>query len=237
MMNRAAVRKFLPENVPSNPLSSSSTRSASATPSDIQWSGRGQSPSRTPPIARLGSVSPSPPPIGQIGSSLETPLIEVETSPEGDTIPIPSSPPFVPQATHRGGTSGEEVPSSDPPSTAAPTSFPLPVMTPQFNPKSGVPNMCKAANKDDVEFLSGRSMESLGHLILSQTAMTPPIVMAMIERFDKMRANNEAALAQLKGGRIQVESLKKQLADEESKSQEISSLRAQLEEKDRQLSV
>ncbi|KAK4421840.1 hypothetical protein Salat_2134600 [Sesamum alatum] len=248
MMNHAAVRKFLPENVPLNPLSSSSTRSASATPSDIQSSGRGQSPSHTPPIARLSSVSPSPPLTGQISSSLETPVIEVETSPEGDTIPIPSYPPFVPQV-EEGSSSqkrprieetpqGEEVPSSDPPPTAASASFPLPVMTPQFNPKSGVSNMCKAGNKDDVEFLSGRSMESLGHLILSQTAMTPPIVMAMIERFDKMRANLEAALAQLKGGRIQVESLKKQLADEESKSrEEISLLRAQLEEKDRQLSV
>ncbi|KAK4417429.1 hypothetical protein Salat_2568500 [Sesamum alatum] len=111
-------------------------------------------------------------------------------------------------------------------------------MTPQFNPKAGVSNMCKAANIGDVEFVSDRSIESLGHLILSQTAMTPPIVMAMIERFDKMRANLEAALTQLKGGRIQVESLKKQLADEESKSrEEISLLRAQLEEKDRQMSV
>ncbi|KAK4412731.1 hypothetical protein Salat_2920300 [Sesamum alatum] len=248
MMNRAAVRKFLPENVPSNPLSPSSTRSASATPSDIQSSGRGRSPSHTPSVARLGSVSPSLPPTGQLDFTLDTLVIEVETSPKGDTTPIPSSLSFVPQV-EEGSSSqkrprveevpqGEEAPSSDPPSAAASASFPLPVMTPQFNPKSGVSNMCKAANKDDMEFLSGRSMESLGHLILSQTAMTPPIVMAMIERFDKMRANLEAALTQLKGGRIQVESLKKQLADEESKSrEEISSLRTQLEEKDRQLSV
>ncbi|KAK4422120.1 hypothetical protein Salat_2163000 [Sesamum alatum] len=41
MMNRAIVRKFLPENLPSNLLSSSTARSASATPSDIQSSGRG----------------------------------------------------------------------------------------------------------------------------------------------------------------------------------------------------
>ncbi|KAK4415082.1 hypothetical protein Salat_2615300 [Sesamum alatum] len=247
MMNRVAVRKFLPEKVPSNPLSSSSTRSASATPSDIQSSGRGRSPSHTPPIARPSSVSSSPPPIGQVDPSLETPVIEVETSPEGDTIPVPSSPPFVPLS-EVGSSSQkrprieeapqvEEVP-SDPAQAAASASFPLPVMTPQFNPKAGVSNMCKATNKGDVEFLSGRSMESLGHLILSRTAMTPPIVMAMIERFDKMRTNLEAALTQLKGGRIQVESLKKQLADEESKSQEeISLLRAQLEEKDCQMSV
>ncbi|KAK4422016.1 hypothetical protein Salat_2152300 [Sesamum alatum] len=98
--------------------------------------------------------------------------------------------------------------------------------------------MCKAANKGDVEFLSGRSMESLGHLLLSQTAMTPPIVVAMIKRYDKMRANLEAAISQLKGGRIQVECLKKQMSDEESKFQEeISSLTTQLEEKHRQMSV
>ncbi|KAK4433232.1 hypothetical protein Salat_1085500 [Sesamum alatum] len=270
MMNCAAVRKFLPENVPSNPLSPSSTRSASATPSDIQSSDRGRSPSRTPPIARLGSASPSPPPTDPPGSSMDTPMIEVETSPEGDTTPIPSSSPLVPQVEEgsssqkrprvEGVPQGEEVPSSDPPSAAA--SFPLPVMTPQFNPKSGVSNMCKAANKDDVEFLSGRSMESLGHLILSQTAMVRKILTFLCyfclwpnlvsffllpdsshrygydRRFDKMRANLEAALAQFKGGCIQVESLKKQLANEESKSkEEISSLKTQLEERDRQLSV
>ncbi|KAK4423413.1 hypothetical protein Salat_1924100 [Sesamum alatum] len=227
-MNHAAVHKFFPEDVPSNLLSSLSTRSASATPSDIQSSGRGRSPF--------------------LGPSLETLVIEVETSPEGDTIPVPSFPPFVPQS-EVGSSSQkrprieeapqvEEVPSSGLPPTTASASFPLSLMTPQFNPKAGVSNMCKAANKDDVEFLSDRSIESLGHLILSQTAMTPPIVMAMIERFDKMRANLEAALAQLKRGRIQMESLKKQLADEESKSrEEISSMRAQLEEKDRQMSV
>ncbi|KAK4426296.1 hypothetical protein Salat_1398100 [Sesamum alatum] len=59
MMNRVAVRNFLPENVPSNPLSSSSTRSASATSSDIQSSGRGQSPSRTPPAVGPSSASVS----------------------------------------------------------------------------------------------------------------------------------------------------------------------------------
>ncbi|KAK4420282.1 hypothetical protein Salat_2441300 [Sesamum alatum] len=191
MMNRAAVRKFLPENVPSNPLSSLSTRSASATPSNIQSSGRGRSPSRTPPIARPSSVSPSPPPIGQVGSSLENPVIEVETSPERDTIPAPSSPSFVPQAKwgpalKKGHVSRRHL----------------------RGRRRGCLICARRRTKDDVEFLSGRSMESLGHLILSQTAMTP-IVIAMIERFDKMRANLEAALAQLKGGRIQTESLKK----------------------------
>ncbi|KAK4430724.1 hypothetical protein Salat_0834100 [Sesamum alatum] len=171
-----AVRKFLSENVPSNPLSSSSTTSASATPSDIQSSGRGQSPSRTPLVVGPSSSSPSPTPTGYVNPSSESPVIEVETSPEGDTTPAPSSPPFV-LLSEVGSCSQkrsrvEEAPQveeaflSDPTQAAASASFPLPVMTPQFNPKVGVSNMCKVANKSDVEFLSGRSMESLGHLIL-----------------------------------------------------------------------
>ncbi|KAK4428374.1 hypothetical protein Salat_1137000 [Sesamum alatum] len=148
MMNRATVCKFLLESVPFNPLSSSSTRSASATPSDIQSSGRSRSPSRTPPIARPSSVSPSLPPIRQGDPSLETPMIEVETSPEGDTTPVLSYLPLVPLS--EVGSSFqkrprieeapqvEKVPSSDPAQAAASASFPLPVMTPQFNPKAGV---------------------------------------------------------------------------------------------------
>ncbi|KAK4428865.1 hypothetical protein Salat_1186400 [Sesamum alatum] len=66
MMNRAPVCKFLPENVPSNPLSSSSTRSASATPSNIESSGGGRSPSRTPPVVGPNSASPSPTPSGYV---------------------------------------------------------------------------------------------------------------------------------------------------------------------------
>ncbi|KAK4425098.1 hypothetical protein Salat_1703600 [Sesamum alatum] len=95
MMNRAVVRKFLPENVPSNPLSSSSMRSVLAPPSNIQLSGRGRSSFRTPPVVGPSSVSPSLTPTGHADPSLETPVIEVETSSEGDIIPAPSPPPFV----------------------------------------------------------------------------------------------------------------------------------------------
>ncbi|KAK4422017.1 hypothetical protein Salat_2152400 [Sesamum alatum] len=140
MMNRAAVRKFLPENVPSNPLSSSSMRSPSATPSDIQSSGRGRSPSRTPPLVGPSSASVSLISTRYADPPSETPVIEVETSPEGDTTPTPSSPPFVPP--FEVGSSSqkrprvEEVPLVEeviPPSTtqtAALASFPPPVMTP-----------------------------------------------------------------------------------------------------------
>ncbi|KAK4417022.1 hypothetical protein Salat_2527700 [Sesamum alatum] len=47
MMNRAAILNFIPDNIPSNPLSSSGTRSASATPSDVPLSSRTQSQSKT----------------------------------------------------------------------------------------------------------------------------------------------------------------------------------------------
>ncbi|KAK4438797.1 hypothetical protein Salat_0214300 [Sesamum alatum] len=221
MMNRVAVRKFLPETLPVNPLSSPSTRSASATPSDVLSSGRGRSPSRTTLGVRPGSVFPKPVPSARIDVPIEVPVMEVEASPEIEASPVPSSPPFVPPS--------EAVP---------PPSFPLPVVTPQFNPKAGVLNMCKAVHRGDVESLASRPMEGFGHLLLSQTAMTPVIVVAMIKRYDKMRANLEAALSQLKGATSQTELLKKQLADEESKHrEEISVLNAQVEEKDRRLAM
>ncbi|KAK4423180.1 hypothetical protein Salat_1900800 [Sesamum alatum] len=212
MMNRAVVRKFLPENLPANPLSSSSTRSASATPSEIQSSGRGRSPSRTPSVVRPSSTSPNSVPSQHADVPSEMLVIEVETSPEADTTPTPSSPPFVllsevgssfQKRPHLEDVPQGEEPSPADPAQAAPPSFPLPVMTPQFNPKAGVSNMCKVVNKGDVESLSGRSMEGMGHLLLSHTAMTPAIIVAMIERYDKMRANLEAALSQLKGARAQ----------------------------------
>ncbi|KAK4420145.1 hypothetical protein Salat_2427400 [Sesamum alatum] len=188
MMNRAAVWKFLPEHLPANPFSSSSMRSASATPSEIQSSARGRSPSRTPSVVKPGSTSPSP----EVGSSSQK-RPHIKDVPQGE----------------------ETVPPIDP-STSAPPSFPLPVMFPQFNLKAGVSNMCKAVNKGDVESLSGRSMESLGHFLLSQVAMTPAITVAMIKRHDKMRANLEVALSQLKGAREQVEDLKNRVAEGES---------------------
>ncbi|KAK4428905.1 hypothetical protein Salat_1190400 [Sesamum alatum] len=111
-------------------------------------------------------------------------------------------------------------------------------MAPQFNPKAGVSNMCKVVNKGDVESLFGHYMKGLGHLLLSQTAMTPAIIVAMIERYDKMMANLEAALSQLKRARTQADNLKKQLGDEDSKFQEeMSVLKAQVEEKDRKLAM
>ncbi|KAK4415092.1 hypothetical protein Salat_2616400 [Sesamum alatum] len=172
MMNRVVVRKFLLEHLPANPLSSSSTRSASATPSEIQSSCRGRSPSRTPSVIRPDSTFPSSVPLQCTDAPIETPVIDVETSPETDTTPKPSSSPLV-TPSEVGSSSqkrpriedvpqGEETAPPVDPSASAPPFFPLPVMFPQFNPKAGVSNMCKAVNKGDVESLSGRSMESLG---------------------------------------------------------------------------
>ncbi|KAK4412414.1 hypothetical protein Salat_2888400 [Sesamum alatum] len=228
--------QILPENLLVNPLSSSSTRSGSATPSEIQSSGRGQSPSLTPFVVSPSSTSPSSVPSQHADAPFDTPVIEVETSPKADTTPTPSSPLFV-LLSEVGSSSQkrpriEDVPqgkeaSPAGPAQAAPPSFPLPVMTPQFSPKAGVSNMCKVVNKGDVESLSGRSMEGLGHLLLSQAAMTLAIIVAIIERHDKMRVDLGAALSQLKGARAQMEELKKRVADEESMFQkEVTALRA-----------
>ncbi|KAK4426461.1 hypothetical protein Salat_1414700 [Sesamum alatum] len=175
MMNRAAVRKFLPENVPSNPLSSPSTRSASTTPLIFN---------------RVVGVDPLLVHLQRSGLTLllsarfprDTPIppwrLPSQKRPRVEEVPLAE----------------EAIPPSPTP-TAAPPSFPLPVMTPQFTPKARVSNMYKATNKGDVEFLFGRSMESLAHLLLFQTTMTPPIVVAMIECYEKLRANLKAALS------------------------------------------
>ncbi|KAK4421719.1 hypothetical protein Salat_2122500 [Sesamum alatum] len=188
---RVATSAFV-KNVPSNPLSSSSTRSALATPFDIQSSGRGRSPCRTPPVVGPNSISLSSTPTGHVDPSSKTPVIEVETFPEGDTTTAPSSPSFVPS--FEVGSSSqkrphieevpqvEEVPPSGPTQAAASAYFPLPVMTPQFNPKAGYLTCARGSYPSGVFW--------------------------------------------------------KQLADEESKFQgEISLLKTQLEEKDRQISV
>ncbi|KAK4421059.1 hypothetical protein Salat_2056400, partial [Sesamum alatum] len=50
----------------------------------------------------------------------------------------------------------EEAPPADTTQAIPPSSFPLPVMTSQFNPKAGVSNMCNAVHMGDVESLAGR---------------------------------------------------------------------------------
>ncbi|KAK4435234.1 hypothetical protein Salat_0686700 [Sesamum alatum] len=103
--------------------------------------------------------------------------------------------------------------------------------------------MCKAVNKGDIESLSGRSMESLGHLLLSQVVMVFFLAQDSrhyggYDRETKMRANLEAALSRLKGARAQVEDLKKRVSEGESKFQEdVTVLRSQIEEKDQNLAM
>ncbi|KAK4428541.1 hypothetical protein Salat_1153900 [Sesamum alatum] len=117
------IHKFLPENVPSNPFSSSNTRSISATPLDIQSSGRSYS------SAYLGYAPPEPP------------VIEVVTSPEDDTTLAPPSSPLsaslVPPPEI--GSSSQKRPhvEEDPLEEASPggnfaqiPAFPSPMMTP-----------------------------------------------------------------------------------------------------------
>ncbi|KAK4417021.1 hypothetical protein Salat_2527600 [Sesamum alatum] len=79
------ILNFIPDNIPSNLLSSSGTRSASATPSDVPSSSRTRSQSKTPDAPSaipMGSASPQPSSLYSTGPVHEPPVIEVVTSPE-----------------------------------------------------------------------------------------------------------------------------------------------------------
>ncbi|KAK4413613.1 hypothetical protein Salat_2774000 [Sesamum alatum] len=230
-------RYFRLQNLLLNPPSSSSTRSTSATPLDIQSSGRGRSPSCTPSGVRPSSASPSLVPFtthryphqgtyyrgGDFSRDGYDPcsILSPNRSSFGGRVQFPKEalyrgffPRGGPSYCHYLGYSAPLFPSAGDDSS--------------IRPQGWVSNMCKAVHRGDVESLASHPMEGLGHLLLSQTAMTPAIIVAMIERYDKMRANLEAVLSQLKGARSQAEVLKKKLADEESKyREEMSVLKAQ----------
>ncbi|KAK4422050.1 hypothetical protein Salat_2155800 [Sesamum alatum] len=85
MMNRAAILKFVPDNMPSNPLSLLGTRFASATLSDVPLSIRARSLSETPKLP--SSVPPGFVSLQRLHSYTtkfpqETLVIKVATSPE-----------------------------------------------------------------------------------------------------------------------------------------------------------
>ncbi|KAK4412364.1 hypothetical protein Salat_2883300 [Sesamum alatum] len=245
MMNRAAIRKFLLENIPSNPLSSSSMKSASATPSDIQSSGQGRSPSVTPSNLLPSLTSPSPLPTQLADASLEPPMIEVETSPEIDPSQAPISPSHTsPQDPSLNSQKRPRIKNLSPNVAAseggpAPSSaFPAPVMTPQFNLKAAVSNMLKAVHHAAVNSLASRPVEGLRQLLLSHTAMTPAITVALVERYEKMRRDYEGISLQLKDICSQDETLENKFSDEEAKHhEELHMLKGQLEDKDRVLTM
>ncbi|KAK4415479.1 hypothetical protein Salat_2655300 [Sesamum alatum] len=133
-------------------------------------------PSCTPSGFRSGLISPNPIPSPRIDVPIKVPVIEVEASLEAEAPSVPSSPPFISHSEVGSSSqkrpriedlSQEEVPPADTTQVVPPPSFPLPVMTPQFNPKVGVSNKCKAVHRGDVESLAVRPMEGLGHLLLS----------------------------------------------------------------------
>ncbi|KAK4425027.1 hypothetical protein Salat_1696300 [Sesamum alatum] len=96
-------------------------------------SGRGRSPSRTPLVVRPSSASPSPVPLQHADVPIEAPIIEwtLLRRPRIEDL------------------SQEEVPPVDTTEAPPPASLPLPVMTPQFNPKAALSNMCKVVHRED----------------------------------------------------------------------------------------
>ncbi|KAK4423575.1 hypothetical protein Salat_1940300 [Sesamum alatum] len=218
MMNRAAVRKFIPEDVPAIPLSPEA-RSASATPSDPPSSSRPRS--ITPPTVQSYSAAY---PQG-------TPIIDVVTSPE-ETVPLstpPSASPIPPPVELTPSSQGKphlgesSVPPSSPPPVGVASGsfvFPAPVLTPRLNPAAGVFNQVRTVNRSDVESLSTRSMMGLGHFILAQTSTTPAAITAMLEKYEAMRKELEAIRLELQEVRTNLVVCQRRLDEEKSQSVE-----------------
>ncbi|KAK4417384.1 hypothetical protein Salat_2564000 [Sesamum alatum] len=184
MMNRAVMRKFIPNDVPAMP-SSSEMRSARSTPSDLSLK---LTPTSTTTLPSSASVS----------CPQETPVIDVVTSPEdvppavpptdlpSDVNPSSLFPPLV-----------EELPSShkrpriavegaeDTPTAVGPSEpvFPALVLTPCIDPQAGAFNMSKAVNQADVEVLIPRTFTGIGNLMLSQASVIPTVVTAVVEKY------------------------------------------------------
>ncbi|KAK4425453.1 hypothetical protein Salat_1739300 [Sesamum alatum] len=130
MMNRVVVCKFIPDDVPAMP-SSSGTRSAPSTPSDL-------------PLELTPRSTTTPPPIASLSGPQETPDV-----PLSSPLPLPvEEPPF----SHKRPCISVEG-AKDTPSVAGPSepAFQAPVLTPYMDPQAGAFNMLKAVNRADVE--------------------------------------------------------------------------------------
>ncbi|KAK4424510.1 hypothetical protein Salat_1644400 [Sesamum alatum] len=192
MMNRAAVRKFIPDDVLAM-RSSSGTRSAPSTPSDL--------PPELTPTSRT-----TPPPPASVPCPQETPVIEVVTSPED--VPPMVPPADLPQDVHPSSSLPppvEDLPSShkrpridvegteDAPTAAGPSepAFPAPVLTPRMDPQAGAFNMSMAVNRVDVEVLTPRTFTGIRNLILSHASVIPAAVTTMVEKYTYSLRNGE----------------------------------------------
>ncbi|KAK4441613.1 hypothetical protein Salat_0496200 [Sesamum alatum] len=239
MMNRAAVRKFIPEDVPTIPTSSglrpvlpddlpddlvppvgtpsshapcwySLVLTASFEPLPVPQVNPCPFPQGTPIIevgtyeentpsqtpSDLPPMSPLPPPVEALSSSLKRPRLE-ETPSEG---------------THR---SYEETPG---------LIFPTPVLTPRLDLRAGSSNMCQATHHSDVETLSLRSMQ---------------------EKYMVLMKNWEALRKELADTRARMDCLQNQYRDDGAPSREreaklvdeLEALRVQIVEKDGQVAA
>ncbi|KAK4438105.1 hypothetical protein Salat_0144600 [Sesamum alatum] len=193
MMNRVAVRKFIPDDVPAMP-SSSGTRSAPSTPSDL--------PPKLTPTSRM-----THPPSASLPCHQETPVIEVVTSPEDASYveDLPSS-----HKRPRIDVEGtEDVPTAAGPSELA---FLAPVLTPHMDPQVGAFNMSKAVNRADVEVLTPRTFTSISNLILSNASVRQklrfePNVLKLRNRLERERENKH---------KEELDALKHQMVDKDS---------------------
>ncbi|KAK4417019.1 hypothetical protein Salat_2527400 [Sesamum alatum] len=167
----------------------------------VPSSSRVRSEFETPDAPRaipMRSASPHPSLLYSTDPVHEPPIIEVVTSPEMEDVPLsslPPSPPPLVTPTEVGQAIFKRPRIAEAPSEGTlleegvfqPVSFLASVVYPQFNPKVGLSYMCKTVRRADVDSLSVCPMEGLGHLLLSHTAMTPAITLAMAEKYEKIQ--------------------------------------------------
>ncbi|KAK4431148.1 hypothetical protein Salat_0876900 [Sesamum alatum] len=187
MMNRAAVRKFIPEDVTAMP-SSSGTRSTPSTPSDL------------PPELTPSSSTPPPASVNPEAGAHATPIIEVVTSPEDSTpLPVPSevptseshppSPMPLPiedlPSSHKRPRTSEEGAEGTPLSVGRPSEFIFPalVLTPRLDPQARAFNMSRTVNRADVEALATHTYPGLENFVLAQASIIPVAITTMTEKY------------------------------------------------------
>ncbi|KAK4429358.1 hypothetical protein Salat_1236200 [Sesamum alatum] len=213
MMNRAAVPKFISDDVPAMP-SSWGIRSAPSTPSDL-------APELTP------TPTTTPPP-SSVPCPQDTPVIEVVTSPED--IPSMIPPTDLPQDVHPSSPlplSVEDLPSSH--------------KRPRVEAE-GAFNMSKTVNRADVKVLTPRPFTSIGNLILSNASVITAAVTALVEKYSYALRTAEALRRELQeakaGVRAQCAEIEAQTRERENNlKEELDILKNQMVEKENQLAV
>ncbi|KAK4424605.1 hypothetical protein Salat_1654100 [Sesamum alatum] len=205
MMNCAAVRKFIPEDVPAIPPSPLA-RSVSSTPSDL------------PPSGVPHKLTPAPPQSYTPAFPQGTPVIESKASPLSQKRPRLEE------------VQREETPTGG---SSEPLVFPAQVLTPRLEPRAGVFNMSRTINRADVELLATSSVTGAGNFVIMQVSAIPAAIAAMVEKHGALIGGHEAVRRELQDTQVKLSQCQQRLR--RKGREELESLKAKLVENEGQV--